>query len=215
MTDSAEYTADAVIVAAGADAKWLGLESETRLRGKGVSSCATCDGAFFRDKKVFVVGGGDSAMEEATFLTKFASSVTILVRGAKEDLKASKIMQERAMENDKIEFMFHTEVTEVLGENNVTGLKLMNNQTNEETEAEADGLFVAIGHKPNTEIFTGSLDMNEIGYLEKQPHTTQSNIEGVFIAGDVHDHRYRQAVSAAGFGCMAALDAEKYLAAKE
>lgn len=212
-TDSQEFKSQTLIIASGADAKWLGLESEERLKGKGVSSCATCDGAFFKDKKVFVVGGGDSAMEEATFLTRFASSVTILVR--KDELKASKIMQERAQNNKKIEWLFNTEVQEVVGEEKVTGLKLLNNKTEETSEVQADGLFVAIGHKPNTEIFKGSLDTDEIGYLKRQPYSAKSKIEGVFIGGDVHDRHYRQAVTAAGFGCMAALDAEKHLASQE
>lgn len=213
MTEQNEYSAQSIIVATGADTKWLGLESETRLRGKGVSSCATCDGAFFREKKIYVVGAGDSAMEEADFLTKFASSVTVLVRKGQEDMRASKIMQDRAMNNPKVDFQFYTEVKEVLGENNVTGLRLINNQTQEETEVEADGLFVAIGHKPNTEIFKGLLSMNEVGYLERiNPRSTETEVKGVFMAGDVHDHRYRQAITAAGFGCMASLDAEKYIA---
>ncbi len=215
MTASATYQAKAVIVAAGAESKWLGLDSETRLRGRGVSSCATCDGAFFKDKKVFVVGGGDSAMEEATFITKFASSVTVLHRGDKETMKASKIMQERAMNNPKISFMFHTEVADVLGEDKVTGLRLKNNQTGEESEVEADGLFIAIGHKPNTDIFKQTLDVDHVGYLKWNGETSATNIEGVFIAGDVFDYRYRQAITAAGFGCMAALDAERYLASLE
>jgi len=215
-TENNEYKAETIVVASGADAKWLGLENETRLRGKGISTCATCDGAFFKDKKVFVVGAGDSAMEEADFLTKFASSVTVLVRKDKDSMKASKIMQERAMKNEKIDFKFHTEVKDVLGEEAVSGLLLHNNETDQDIEVEADALFIAIGHKPNTEIFDGVLQMDDIGYLKKtDPHSTATQIEGVFMAGDVHDKRYRQAITAAGLGCMAALDAEKYLAAKE
>ncbi len=215
-TENNDYLAETIVIASGADAKWLGLENETRLRGKGISTCATCDGAFFKEKKVFVVGAGDSAMEEADFLTKFASHVTILVRGDKDSMKASKIMQQRALNNAKIDFLFHTEVKDVLGAEKVEGLQLFNNETNEVKEVEADALFVAIGHKPNTEIFDGKLSMDEIGYLEKtDPRSTATQIEGVFMAGDVHDKRYRQAITAAGLGCMAALDAEKYLAAKE
>jgi thioredoxin reductase (NADPH) len=212
-TEQNTYQAKSVIVATGADAKWLGLDSEERLKGKGVSSCATCDGAFFRDKKLYVVGAGDSAMEEADFLTKFASSVTVLVRKGQEDMRASKIMQQRVMDNEKIDMQFHTSVLEVLGETTVTGLKLVNNDTKEESEVQADGLFVAIGHKPNTEIFKGVLSMNQVGYLERiNPRNTTTEVDGVFMAGDVHDNQYRQGITAAGFGCMAALDAEKYLA---
>lgn len=211
-TESDEYKAKAVIIATGASAKWLGLESETRLKGKGVSACATCDGAFFKDKKVYVVGGGDAAMEEALFLTKFASSVTVLLRRDKEAMRASKIMKERAFKNKKIDFLEHTEVLEVLGKEKLTGLKLKNNETNKEEDVDAGGLFVAIGHKPNTDIFKDSLDKNKVGYLETMPGSSKTKIEGIFIAGDVHDFKYRQAVTAAGYGCMAALDAEKYLA---
>lgn len=214
-TESEEYKAKAVIIATGASARWLGLESEERLKGKGVSACATCDGAFFKDKKVFVVGGGDSAMEEANFLTKFASSVTILVRGDEENLRASKFMLQRSRNNPKISFVFNTEVKEILGEDKISGLKLFNNKTNEENEVEAEGLFVAIGHKPNTDIFKASLEADKVGYLIPPGCTSESKIPGVFIAGDVHDKRYRQAVTAAGFGCMAALDAERYLSAQE
>lgn len=208
-TEDASYEAESVIIATGASAKWLGLESEEKLKGRGVSSCATCDGAFFRDKKVYVVGGGDSAMEEADFLTKFASSVTVLVRGG--ELKASKIMQARVEKNAKAEILYHTSVKEVLGDTTMTGLRLINNETQEETEVEGSGLFVAIGHIPNTTIFKDYLETNEIGYL-KVTNSTHTNIEGIFVAGDVHDYRYRQAISAAGSGCMAAIDAEKYLA---
>ena len=210
-TESEEYKAKAVIIATGASAKWLGLESEKRLTGKGVSSCATCDGAFFKEKKVYVVGAGDTAMEEALFLTKFAKTVIVLVRGEKDAMRASKIMKERAFKNEKISFQFRTEIVEVLGENTVSGLKIINNETKAEEEVKADGLFVAIGHKPNTEIFKDSLDKNQIGYLDTMPGSSKTKIEGIFIAGDVHDARYRQAVTAAGFGCMAALDAERYL----
>lgn len=216
MTEQNTYQAETVIISSGADAKWLGLESEEKFKGKGVSSCATCDGAFFKEKVVYVVGGGDSAMEEATFLTKFATKVILLVRGDQAGLKASKIMQERAMKNEKIEILYHTQVQEVLGDEKMTGLVLLNNESNETTEVQADGLFVAIGHKPNTDIFKDILSMNEVGYLiQTKPGTTETDIPGVFIAGDVHDHRYRQGITAAGYGCMAALDAEKYLASKE
>lgn len=209
-TPTKTLQAHTVIVATGASSRWLGLESETRLRGHGVSSCATCDGAFFRNKKVFIVGGGDSAMEEANFLTKFASSVTVIHR--RDTLSASKIMQDRAMKNPKIDFLWNSEVVEVLGDKNMTGLKVKNSQTGEISEHPGDGMFVAIGHAPNTDIFKAHLDVDEKGYL-KAMDFTKSKVPGVFIAGDVFDYRYRQAITAAGFGCMAALDAEKYLAA--
>lgn len=213
-TDKHTYKAEAVIIATGASARWLGIESEEKLKGKGVSACATCDGAFFKDKKVYVVGGGDSAMEEASFLTKFASSITVLVR--KDALRASKIMQERAENNPKIDFMWNTEVKEVLGDTKMTGLKLLNNKTNETSEVTGDGLFVAIGHKPNTDIFTDHLEVGKGGYLvNNSPENAATNVPGVFIAGDVFDFTYRQAITAAGYGCMAAIDAERYLAHKE
>ncbi|MBI4121832.1 MAG: thioredoxin-disulfide reductase [Parcubacteria group bacterium] len=211
-TGSKEFSAPTVVIATGAATRWLGIESETRLRGHGVSSCATCDGAFFRNKKVFVVGGGDSAMEESNFITKFASSVTLLHR--RDVLTASKIMQERARNNPKIDFLWNTEVAEVLGADKMTGLKLRNTQTGEISEVAGDGLFLAIGHVPNTNIFKDWLELDAKGYLVVKDGT-KSKIPGVFIAGDVHDYRYRQAVTAAGLGCMAALDAEKYLASKE
>jgi thioredoxin reductase (NADPH) len=204
----AQYTADAVIVASGASALWLGLDNETRLRGRGVSACATCDGFFFRDKSVAVVGGGDTALEEATFLTRFASNVTLLHR--RDQFRGSKIMQERALANPKISVRWNTEVADVLGSEHVTGLRLRDTQTGAESEMEADGLFVAIGYKPNTDVFRDWLDIDERGYLVARDHS-YSNIEGVFIAGDVHDHRYRQAVTAAGDGCRAAIDAERWL----
>lgn len=203
-----EYQAEAVIIATGASTKWLGLESETRLRGHGVSSCATCDGFFFKDKDIVVVGGGDSAMEEATFLTKFAKSVQVVHR--KDVLRASKIMQERALANKKISFVWNTEVVEVLGEQTVTGVRVKNTQTNEESEISCQGVFVAIGHEPNTELFKGVIDVDEKGYILTREHT-MTNIPGVFAAGDVVDHRYRQAVTAAGMGCMAAIDVERWL----
>ncbi len=204
------YTAECVIVATGASARWLELPSEQRLRGKGVSSCATCDGWFFKGKNVVVVGGGDTAMEDATFLTKFAKAVTILVRGP--ELRASKIMVERARGNPKIKFRYNTIVTEVLGEYSVTGLRVKDETAGAEKEEVLDvqGLFVAIGHSPNTEIFKGQLELDRLGYIAVRHHT-QSSVAGVFIAGDVADYRYRQAVTAAGSGCMAALDAEAWL----
>lgn len=210
-TSEATYQCQSVIIATGASAKWIGLESETRLRGKGVSACATCDGFFFRGKRVCVVGGGDTALEEATFLTRFATSVTIIHR--RDALRASKIMRERAQKNPKISFLWNTEVTEVLGDAHVTGLKLQDAQTHERRNLETDGLFVAIGHEPNTKIFAGQIELDQKGYIVVRDHT-KTTVDGVFVAGDVHDHRYRQAVTAAGFGCMAALDAEKWLEEK-
>jgi thioredoxin reductase (NADPH) len=211
-TGSKEFFGKTVIIATGAATRWLGIESETRLRGHGVSSCATCDGAFFKNKKVFIVGGGDSAMEEANFLTKFAASVTVIHR--RDTLNASKIMQERAKANPKVDFIWDTEVVEVLGDQKVSGLKLRNVKSGETTEVAGDGLFLAIGHVPNTEIFKPYLELDAKGYLIVTDGT-KSKVPGVFIAGDVHDYRYRQAITASGFGCMAALDAEKFLASKE
>lgn len=204
------YTADCVIVATGASTMWLGLPSEQRLRGKGVSSCATCDGFFFKGKDVAVVGGGDTAMEDATFLTKFANSVTLLVR--KENARASKIMLERAAHNQKITFRYNTAVTEVLGETSVTGVRIKDSTPRAERAEtlNVQGLFVAIGHTPNTKIFQGQLDLDAKGYVVVKNHT-RTSVEGVFAGGDVQDYRYRQAVTAAGSGCMAALDAEKFL----
>lgn len=212
-TDSENvYTSKAVIIATGASAQWLGLESEQRLKGKGVSACATCDGFFFKDKVVAVVGGGDAAMEESTFLTKFASKVYVLVRGSKEQLRASKIMQERAFSNPKIEFMFNTQIREVLGDTSVNGLKVFNNATNTESELpDIRGLFVAIGHKPNTLFLKGFIDLDEKGFV-KVTDNTKTSVEGIFVGGDVADYRYRQAITAAGAGCMAAIDATKFLA---
>lgn len=187
----------------------LGLPKERSLIGRGVSTCATCDGFFFRDRRLAVVGGGDTAMEEALFLTKFASSVTVIHR--RDTLRASKIMQQRAMANEKISFIWDTVVVDVLGEDKVTGLRLRNVKTGEESTFECDGLFVAIGHQPNTEIFKGQLELDEAGYI-KVRERTRTNIPGVFVAGDVHDYMYRQAVTAAGSGCMAAMDCERWLA---
>jgi thioredoxin reductase (NADPH) len=202
------YHGKAVIVATGASALWLGLESEERLRGRGVSSCATCDGAFFRGKEIAVVGGGDTAMEEATYLTQHAAKVTIIHR--RDQLRASHIMQERARKNPKIAWALNNEVDEIIGDKAVTGVRLRNSKTGELSELPVSGVFVAIGHRPNTEIFRGILDMDDAGYLLTREHTA-SNIPGVFVAGDVRDHRYRQAITAAGEGCMAALDAQEYI----
>jgi thioredoxin reductase (NADPH) len=208
-----EYKARSIIVATGATARWLGLDSEKRLMGRGVSACATCDGAFFRDKHIVVVGGGDSAFEEAMFLTRFGYKVTLVHR--RDEFRASQIMIERARANEKIEFKTPFVVEEVLGEDSISGLRLRNTETGESEEVEAGALFVAIGHDPNTKLFVDQLDHDENGYLVAKPGTTETNVPGVFAAGDVQDHVYRQAVTAAGSGCMAALDAERFLAAEE
>jgi thioredoxin reductase (NADPH) len=207
-----EFTADSVIVATGASARWLNIPGEARLRGRGVSTCATCDGAFFRDKHIVVVGGGDSAMEEALFLTRFGSKVTLIHR--RESLRASKIMAERAMHHEKIGFIWNTAVTEVIGEDNTTALRLKNLVDGEESVLDADALFIAIGHDPNTEIFKGQLELDAAGYIVSEDGV-RTNIEGVFVAGDVYDIRYKQAVTAAGMGCKAAIDVEKYLESLE
>ena len=201
------YNANTIIIATGANSKWLGLSSEQKLIGRGVSSCATCDGFFFKNKNIVVVGGGDSAMEESLFLTKFANKVTIIHRRAK--LRASKIMQERAFKNNKIEFVWDSEIVDVIGENSVTGIKIKNIKTNQVSDMEVQGLFVAIGHKPNTDFLKGQIDLNEKGYVIH--NGTRTNIDGVFVAGDVYDFRYRQAVTAAGHGCQAAIDVEKFI----
>ena len=203
-----EYKADSVIVATGASALWLGLDSETRLRGRGVSACATCDGFFFRDKEIAVVGGGDTAFEEATFLTRFARKVHLFHR--RDAFRASKIMVDRAKANPKISIRLNTEVDEVLGDAKVSGLRLRDTQTGETEDIDMEGLFIAIGYRPNTEAFKDWLEVDEMGYLVVHDETG-SKIEGVFIAGDVHDHRFRQAVTAAGDGCKAAIDAERWL----
>jgi thioredoxin reductase (NADPH) len=206
--DSGEYLARTVIISTGASAKWLGLPSEQRLQGRGVSACATCDGFFFKNKDVAVIGGGDTAMEEATFLTRYASHVTVIHR--RDMLRASKIMQDRAFKNPKISFIWDTEVTEVLGDDVVTGLRLHNLKTGEASILPVQGFFLAIGHEPNTGLFKGAIDMDKKGYIIPVEYTL-TNIPGVFAAGDVTDHRYRQAVTAAGDGCRAAIDAERWL----
>lgn len=208
-TEGKLFEGRTIIIATGASAQYLGLPSEQTFAGKGVSACATCDGFFFKEKHVVVVGGGDAAMEEANFLTRFASKLTLLVRS--DALRASKIMQERVKANPKITIMWNTEVVEVVGDSKMTGLKLKNNKTNEMIEIQADGLFVAIGHKPNTELFQGKLELDEVGYIVTKAHSTATSVDGVYAGGDVADHVYRQAISAAGTGCMAALDAERFL----
>ena len=209
-TDTDEFTADAVIVATGASAKWLGIPSEKAYQGKGVSACATCDGFFFRGVDIAVVGGGDTALEEATFLTKYASKVYLVHR--RDELRASKVMQERARKNPKIEFVWNTAVDEVLGDGKaMTGLRLKSTKDGSTRELKVQGFFLAIGHEPNTGIFKGQLDMNEVGYLNVQAPSTRTSREGVFAAGDVADPHYRQAVTAAGSGCAAAIDAERWL----
>ena len=205
------YTADSIIVSTGATARWLDLPSEKRLQGRGVSACAVCDGAFFKGEDVLVVGGGDTAMEEANYLTGMCKSVTLVHR--RGEFRASKIMQTRALENPKIKVEYWSAVDEILGENAVEAVRLKNLQTGETKEVKAGAVFVAIGHSPNTELFKGVLDLHDNGYLRTVPGTTQTNVAGVFAAGDVQDFVYRQAVTAAGTGCMAALEAERWLAA--
>ena len=210
-THDKEFTADAVIVSTGAQSLMLNLPNETALVGHGVSTCATCDGFFFRGKEIAVVGGGDSAVEEATFLTKFASKVTIIHR--RNELRASKIMRDRAMSNEKIEFKWNSQVVELKGSSSLEGLVLEDTVTGERSDMDVAGLFIAIGHKPNTGLFTGILDMEDSGYLITKPGSSYTNIPGVFACGDVQDHTYRQAITAAGSGCMAAIDCERWLEA--
>lgn len=205
-----EYQADSVIISTGASARWLGVPGEERLRGRGVSACATCDGFFFRDKTIMVIGGGDSAMEEALFLTKFATKVTIVHR--RDEFRASAIMAKRALEHPKIEVLWDTVVEEMLGDDELTAVKLRNVKSDEIVEMPIDGLFVAIGHSPNTEIFRGQLEMDEVGYLKlRGDGSTATSVDGIFAAGDVADALYRQAITAAGTGCQAAIDAERWL----
>lgn len=206
------YEAETVIVSTGASARWLGLESETRLRGHGVSACATCDGFFFRGKEIAVIGGGDSAAEEALFLTKFASKVYIIHR--RDELRASKIMAKRVLEHEKVEVVWDTVVEEVLGEDVVTGLRVRNRVTEEVSELPVEGMFLAIGHTPNTQVFDGHIDLDDKGYIVTGENTMTS-VPGVFAAGDVTDHVYRQAITAAGMGCQAAIDAERWLDEQE
>jgi thioredoxin reductase (NADPH) len=204
-----EFRARSMIITTGASARMLGLAAEQRLLGHGVSTCATCDGFFFREKPIAVVGGGDSAIEEAIFLTKFATTVTLVHR--RDELRASKIMQDRALANPKIEFKWNSEVSEVVGEGSVDAIRLRDTVTGEESELEVQGLFVAIGHDPNTALFRDQLDLDENGYIVTSPNSTRTSVEGVFAAGDVQDHVFRQAITAAGSGCMAAMEAERWL----
>ena len=206
------YTADSVIVSTGAQSLMLGLPEESRLIGHGLSTCATCDGFFFRGQNIVVVGGGDSALEEAQFLTKFAAKVTIIHR--RDSLRASKIMQERAFANEKIEFLWNSQVTKILGDDKVTGIEVASTVDGTISTLDVTGVFVAIGHKPNTGLFEGILDMESTGYLVTKPGSTYTNIAGVFACGDVQDHTYRQAITAAGSGCMAAIDCERWLEAQ-
>jgi thioredoxin reductase (NADPH) len=209
-TDEKTYTADALVVATGASARWLGIPSEDRLKNLGVSACATCDGALFRDKPLAVVGGGDTAMEEALFLTRFATKVTVVHR--RDQLRASRIMQERALAHQKLEFAWDSTVEEVLGEDFVTGVRLRNLKTDETQDLDVEGLFIAIGHQPNTSLFEGQIELDDNAYVKVEPGTTRTSVEGVFACGDVADPVYRQAVTAAGTGCMAAIDSERWLA---
>jgi thioredoxin reductase (NADPH) len=213
IDETHEITANAVIIATGASAKWLGIPSEQRLNGKGVSACAVCDGFFFRGMDVAVVGGGDTACEEASYLSKMCNKVYMIIR--RDEMRASKIMQKRVLNAKNIELLWNSVTDEILGQQEVEAVRIMNAITGEKKEIPVQGFFVAIGHKPNTEIFRDYLDMDENGYIKTIPGTTKTNIEGVFASGDAQDHVYRQAVTAAGTGCMAALDAERFLAEKE
>lgn len=212
IDDEKLIEADSVIICTGASAKWLGLESEQRLNGYGVSACAVCDGFFFRGKEVAIVGAGDTAAEEALYLSKLCSTVHMLIR--KDAMRASKVMQDRVLNTPNIKVYWNTQTIEILGDNKVDGMKVLNNKTNEESVIPVQGFFVAIGHEPNSAIFKDFLDMDEAGYIKTIPGTSKTNVEGVFAGGDVQDKIYRQAVTAAGSGCMAALDAERYLSAK-
>ncbi|WP_026951707.1 thioredoxin-disulfide reductase [Algoriphagus mannitolivorans] len=213
VDDQITLHADTVIISTGASAKWLGLESETRLNGKGVSACAVCDGFFFRGQEVAIVGAGDTACEEASYLANICSKVYMIVR--RDEMRASQIMQNRVKNNPKIEILWNTETEEILGEQEVTGARLINNITGEKREISISGFFVAIGHQPNTEIFKNFIHMDSSGYIKTIPGTTKTNVEGVFACGDAQDNVYRQAVTAAGTGCMAALDAERFMAEQE
>lgn len=213
IDESHEITANVVIIATGASAKWLGIPSEQRLNGKGVSACAVCDGFFYKGMDVAVVGGGDTACEEASYLSKIVNKVYLLVR--RDEMRASKIMRNRVLQAKNIEILWNTETEEILGEQDVEGVRVVNNQTGEKRDIPVQGFFVAIGHKPNTDIFKGQLDMDASGYIKTIPGTTRTSVEGVFASGDVQDNVYRQAVTAAGTGCMAALDGERFLAEKE
>jgi thioredoxin reductase (NADPH) len=211
-TPERAFLADALVLATGATARWLGLDSEKRLQNKGVSACATCDGALYRGKAMAVVGGGDTAMEEALFLTRYATKVTVIHR--RNELRASKIMQDRALAHEKIEFLWESVVDEVQGDPFVTGLRVRNLRSGEEQDLPVEALFVAIGHQPNTELVRGQLELDDVGYVKVEPGTTRTSVEGVFACGDVMDPTYRQAVTAAGTGCMAAIDSERWLAAQ-
>lgn len=213
VDEKLEIEAESVIISTGASAKWLGLESEDRLNGKGVSACAVCDGFFFKGQDVVIVGAGDTAAEEATYLSKLANKVYMLVR--RDEMRASKIMQQRVKSAPNIEILWNSETEEVLGEEEVTGVRVLNNKTGEKRDIEAQGFFVAIGHQPNTDIFKGWINMDESGYILTEPGSSKTNVPGVFATGDAQDKIYRQAVTAAGSGCMGALDAEKFLAEKE
>lgn len=213
VDDQKTIHAETVIISTGASAKWLGLESENRLNGKGVSACAVCDGFFFRVQDVAIVGAGDTACEEASYLANICSKVYMIVR--RDEMRASQIMQKRVLNNPKIEVLWNTETQEILGDEEVNGAKILNTKTGEISEIKISGFFVAIGHQPNTEIFKNFITMDEAGYIKTIPGSTRTNVEGVFACGDAQDHVYRQAVTAAGTGCMAALDAERYLAAQE
>ncbi len=213
VDEEIKIEAQTIIISTGASAKWLGIESEARLNGKGVSACAVCDGFFFKGQEVAIVGAGDTACEEASYLSNICSKVYMIIR--KDEMRASQIMQKRVANNPKIEILWNTETDEILGEDEVTGVRLFNNKTREKHELAISSFFVAIGHQPNTDIFKGFIHMDEAGYIKTIPGSTRTNIEGVFACGDAQDHIYRQAVTAAGTGCMAALDSERYLAETE